>query len=74
MKDNNDISTEELVLLSEEMESIDKQIGQLDPSIPVEDNLQKKLKYRMKVIAKAFQGHRWAKSKLKIKNVSGFYQ
>lgn len=74
MKDNNDISTEELNLLSEEMESIDKQLTQLDLTNPVEESLQKKLKYRMKVIAKAFQGHKWAKSKLKIKNVSGFYQ
>lgn len=67
-------STLEINLLSEEMESIDKQLELLDPNNPTEALHSKKLKIRQWVIAKAFQGHKWPLKKLYHKNVSGFYQ
>ena len=74
MKKKLPISTETMESLAEEIESIDRQLEHLNLSDPVELDLDKKLRYRMKVIAKAIQGHRWALTKINLKNTSGFYQ
>lgn len=74
MKKKVDISTDELNLLCEEMEIIDRHLTLLNPKDPVENTLVLGLKDRQKTIAKAFQGNIWALKKLHHKKVSGFYQ
>lgn len=74
MKDNKNISTAELNLIAEELESLDRQMKFLDLTNPVEGQLHESLQHRIKLIAQAFQGNTAAYKELKRSKVSGFYQ